>query len=129
MNILLWVLQALLAVHTLTGAVWKLANPSQTVPSLAAIPHGAWLGMSVVEVLCGLCLVLPAWRKVPALLAPVAAACIGAEMLLMSAVHLASGSSAHAELTYWLVVAVLCAFIVYGRLVLRPLRRSEQPLT
>lgn len=51
MNILLWVLQALLALHTFTGAVWKWSNPEQTVPSLKAIPHGIWLAMSVADCL------------------------------------------------------------------------------
>lgn len=52
MNIFLWVLQILLALHTAIGAVWKFSNPAQTVPSLSAIPNGVWLAMSVVELLC-----------------------------------------------------------------------------
>ena len=60
MNILLWVLQILLALHTAIGAVWKFFNSEQTVPSLKAIPHGVWLSLSVIEILCSLALVLPA---------------------------------------------------------------------
>ena len=48
MNILLWVLQILLALHTAMGAVWKFSNSEQTVPSLKAIPHGAWLTLSQI---------------------------------------------------------------------------------
>lgn len=44
MNILLWVLQILLALHTVIGAVWKFSNSEQTVRSLNAIPHGVWAG-------------------------------------------------------------------------------------
>ena len=51
MNILLWVLQILLALHTAIGAVWKFFNSEQTVPSLKAIPHGVWLSLSVIEIL------------------------------------------------------------------------------
>src|SRR5262245_57977839 len=120
MNILLWVLQVLLALHTVMGAVWKFSNSEQTVPSLKAIPHEAWLAMSVFELLCSLCLVLPAVNKPLAILAPVAAACIAAEMLLFCGLHIYSGDANYGHMIYWLVVAAICAFIAYGRFVLKP---------
>jgi hypothetical protein len=119
MNVLLWILQILLALHTATGALWKLSNSAQTVSSLQAIPHGAWLAMSAVEALCSLCLVLPAVSRRLAYLAPAAAACIAAEMLLFTGLHLRSGSAEHGHVAYWLVVAAVCAFIVRGRLARR----------
>jgi hypothetical protein len=82
MNILLWVLQILLALHTTMGAVWKFSNSERTVPSLKAIPHGVWLAMSVFDLLWSVALILPALNKPLAILAPIAAACIAAEMLL-----------------------------------------------
>lgn len=121
MNILLWVLQVLLALHTAVGAVWKFSNSEQTVPSLNAIPHGVWLAMSVIELLCSAGLLLPALSKPAAILAPIAAVCIAAEMLLFCGVHLYSGDANYGPMIYWLVVAGLCAFIAYGRLVLNPL--------
>ncbi|MDQ6438209.1 DoxX family protein [Mesorhizobium sp. LHD-90] len=120
MNVLLWVLQILLALHTVTGAIWKFSNPAQTVPSLSAIPHGAWLAMSVLEVLCALGLVLPLFARSLAGLVPVAAGLIAAEMLLFCGLHIYSGDPNFGPMLYWLVVAALCAFIAYGRLVLRP---------
>jgi hypothetical protein len=121
MNILLWVLQILLAVHTVMGAVWKFYNSEQTVPSLKAIPHGVWLGLSVFELLCSIALILPLFNKSLAILAPIAAVCIGAIMLLYCVLHLYSGEANHGEMIYWLVVAAICAFIAYGRFVLKPL--------
>lgn len=121
MNILLWILQGLLAVHTAVGAVWKFSNPAQTMPSLSAIPNGVWLGMSAVELLCSLGLVLPAFHKPLAFLAPLAAILIAAEMLLFCGLHLASGDRSYGPMVYWLVVAAICVFIAYGRFVLRPL--------
>lgn len=121
MNIFLWVLQVLLALHTAMGAVWKFSNSEQTVPSLQAIPHGAWMALSVVELVCVLGLVLPFFSKRLAILAPLAALCIAAEMLLFSGMHLYSGAANHGEMIYWLVVAAVCAFIAYGRFVLKPL--------
>jgi len=118
MNIALWTLQIMLALHTVAGAVWKFSNSERTVPSLGAIPHGLWLSLSVVELLCSLALVIPLRGKP---LAPVAAATIAAIMLLYCGVHLASGDPQHAQLAYWLVVAAVCGFIAYGRLALKPL--------
>lgn len=121
MNILLWVLQVLLALHTVMGAVWKFSHSAeQTMPTLKAIPHGAWLAMGGFELLCGLALVLPALSKPLGVLAPIAAICIAAEMLLFCALHLSSGDKNYGPMAYWLVVAALCAFIAYGRLVLTP---------
>jgi len=118
MNILLWVLQILLALHTIIGAVWKFSNSEQTVPSLKTIPHGVWLAMSAFELLCSVGLLLPAFNKRLANLAPVAAACIAAEMLLFSGLHIYSGDANYGQIIYWFVVAAICAFIAYGRFVL-----------
>jgi hypothetical protein len=118
MNVLLWVLQILLALHTTSGALWKLSRSAQTVPSLAAIPPAAWHTMSVVELVAAVCLVLPAFsRRLPVLstLAPWAAGYIAAEMLLYSGLDLFSGHSDPSHLIYWLVVATISAFIAYGR--------------
>jgi hypothetical protein len=120
MNIVLWVLQILLALHTAVGAVWKFSNSEQTVPSLKAIPHGVWLAMSVFELLCSLGLILPAFNRSLAILAPIAAACIAAEMLLFCGLHIYSGDGNYSPVIYWLVVAAICAFIAYGRFVLKP---------
>jgi len=120
MNTLLWVLQILLALHTAIGAVWKFSNSEQAVPSLNAIPHGVWLAMSVVELLFSSALILPALHKPLAILAPIAAACIAAEMLLFCAVHVYSDNAAYGSMVYWLVVAAICTFIAYGRFVLKP---------
>lgn len=120
MNILLWVLQVLLALHTVMGAAWKFSNSEQTVPSLSAIPHGVWLSLIVFELLCAVALILPVFYKPLAILVPVAAVCIAAEMLLFTGVHLYSGDANHGQMIYWLVVAGICAFIAYGRFVLKP---------
>lgn len=121
MNILLWALQILLALHTIVGAVWKFSHSAeQTMPSLKAIPNGIWLGMGVFELLIGLCLVLPAFYKPAAILIPVAAVCIVVEMLLFCALHLRSGDANYGPMIYWLVVAVLAASLAFGRFVLKP---------
>lgn len=121
MNIFLWVLQGLLALHTAIGAVWKLSNSEQAVPSLQAIPHSIWLALSALEILCAVGLVIPAINKRLAIWAPIAAACIAAEMLAFSGLHLYSGDTNYQPMIYWLVVAVIAAFIAYCRYAVRPL--------
>ena len=88
------------------------------MPALAAIPHGIWLALSAVEILCAVSLVLPALGRGLTPAAVVAAAVIGAEMLAFTAVAASSDAAKPGEVAYWLVVATLCAFLVYGRLVL-----------
>src|SRR5262245_982964 len=127
MNVLLWVLQILLALHTAIGAVWKFSHSAeQTMPSLKAIPHGVWLAMSVFELLCSLALVLPAFYKPLAILAPIAAGCIAAEMLLFTGLHIYSGDAKYGPMIYWLVVAAICAFIAYNRFELKPLQQVTE---
>jgi len=123
MNILLWVLQILLALHTIMGAVWKFSNSEQTVESLKAIPHGLWLALIVIEFLCSICLILPAFKKSLGNLTPIAAICIAAEMIFFSAMHIYSGIANYNQMIYWLVVAVISAFVAYGRFVLKPIQR------
>ncbi len=116
MNVFLWVLQGLLAFHTLAGALWKFSHsPEQTMPSLAPIPPAAWLVMSIVEILCALALVLPAVQKRLAGMIPIAALVIAAEMLLYSGLHLSSGHRDIGPVVYWLVVAAFCGFVAVAR--------------
>lgn len=117
MNIFVWVLQVLLALHTLVGAVWKFKNSvAETMPTLKAIPQGVWLTLSGLEILCALALVLPALHKPLGFLAPIAALAIAAEMLLFTCFHFASGSREFGPVIYWLVVAAIGGFIAYVRL-------------
>ena len=116
MNTVLWGLQILLAVHTAVGALWKFSNSEQAMPSLSAIPHSAWLALSVIELLCSVALIVPSFSKRFAILAPIAAIFIAAEMLLCCALHISSGDRSYGPLIYWLVVAAVCAFIAFARL-------------
>ena len=121
MNTFLWILQVLLAIHTAMGGLWKFSNPVQTmVPSLAALPAGAWLTLGVVELVLAGALVIPVFNKAWSALVPVAALVILAEMLLFCALHLASGAKFDGQVIYWLVVAAVCGFIAWGRLSARP---------
>ncbi len=116
MNILFWILQVLLALHTAMGAVWKFSNPEQAVGSLSAIPHWFWIGISIVELAASLALVLVAFVRSFGRYVSWAATFIAAEMLLWIIVSLiSSGTAAMSQIVYWFVVAVISGFLAYGR--------------
>ena len=121
MNITLWILQGLLAAHTLMGAVWKFTNGTEAVPTLSALPNVVWRGLGIVDILLAIGLVLPGLMPTLAVLAPVAALGVVAEMVLFSVVHLNAQGGERGQLVYWLVVAALCTFVAFGRLSLAPL--------
>lgn len=120
MNVFLWVLQILLALHTAIGAVWKFSNSEQSIPSLNRLPHGVWLALSGVELLCSLGLVLAYFAPL-GILAPIAAVVIAAEMLLFCGLHFYSRAKGYGQVIYWLGVAVIAGFIAYARFLLYPL--------
>ncbi len=122
MNILFWILQIILALHTIAGAIWKFSNSAQTVPSLQSIPHGVWMAMSVIELLCGIGLILPAINKRLGATAVASAAFVAAEMLLLCIVSAFSGNMNAGHIIYWLVVAAFSLFVVYGRSSLKPFK-------
>ena len=117
MNILLWTLQILLALHTAMGAVWKFSNSDKVVPSLRGIPRGSWLVISGIELVLSVGLICTALPGL-AVVAPIAAACVAFEMLCFIGIHLYKGfGRVRGPMLYWLGVAVVAGFIVYGRLV------------
>ena len=121
MNAFLWIIQILVALHTIMGAIWKFSNSEQTVNSLSAIPHGVWLLLIGVEILCSLSLILPVLNKRFGKMVPLAALCIVGEMLFFCIMNLMSPEKNFSEITYWLIVAALCAFLAYGRMKLKPI--------
>lgn len=122
MNIALWVLQVIMALHTAIGAVWKFSHSAeQTMPSLKAIPSSVWLSMSVLELICSFCLIVPAFYKPLAFLIPLACLYLVLEMILFSGLHVFSGAGGFGPIVYWLIVALISAFIAYGRFLPSPL--------
>lgn len=120
MNIILWIFQVLLALHTAIGAGWKLFNSEQAVPSLSVIPNAAWMALIPLELLCAAGLVAPAFAPSLAWLVPVAAIGIAVEMLVFSGLHLRAGTGENGPMYYWLAVAAVCAVIAIGRLFVAP---------
>jgi hypothetical protein len=71
----------------------------------------------VLEILCAMALISPALSSSFNKLAPIAAMAIAGEMLVFCALHIVSGNLSNiGPMAYWLIVAILCSIIAYGRM-------------
>ena len=122
MNLLLWVFQGVLALLYLAGGAYKTFMFDELAGQLVVLPRGGWAALGVLEMVGGVLLIVPAaanWRPV---LTPLAAAVLTLETLVLAGLY----ASYSLELTVtnplvWSVVmALLVAFVAYGRYALRP---------
>lgn len=121
MNILLWVLQVVLAFLCVSGGafqIFKIEDLKKGVAAMRALPRGLWAFLGAFGCVGGLCLLLPALGIVPGL-AAFAAAALAAHSLFISALYVRHGD--RAPLPYSVTMAVLAAFIALGRFALSPL--------
>lgn len=115
MRIILLIIQALLAVHTLIGAIWKFSNSAaQTMPTLATIPNNLWLVMSIMEILAAIILMVSIFYKPLLKYVSLSALFIILEMLIFSGIHLYSEINDFGPMIYWLVTAVISGFVLMG---------------
>jgi hypothetical protein len=127
MNAVLWILQVLVALYTLAGVAWRASHydaMAQQVPSLGSLPFGAWMALGTVEALCALTLLLAGLllKRWPGL-TPIAAGLLTLELLLVTAVHarhFGFALQATNPALWTLGLALLAAFIAYGRTSLAP---------
>jgi uncharacterized membrane protein YphA (DoxX/SURF4 family) len=122
MNILLWILQVLVALMYGASGVMKVfmfEKVSADVPSFGALPRGAWTALGILELGCAVALIVPAaldWRPQ---LTVIAAIVLAIESLVFIGVHVK-----YHEVTPIImsgVLGVVMVFIAYGRMVLRPI--------
>lgn len=117
MNVALWIAQSLLALLLVAGGGYKLFQPAQLATQFAAVPHGAWRALGVVEIIGGVLLVLPlALRWMPQL-TQLAAIVLLVEALGLSVLYARHSTALTAEnpLVFSIGMAVLLAFVAYGR--------------
>lgn len=123
MNILLWVVQAVLGLLCLAGGAYKVFSSAELANQMTALPPNGWRALGVLEVAGALLLIVPgALRWMPAL-TPLAAAVLTLETLALAALYARHSLALGAEnpLVWAVVMGLLAAFVAYGRLVLRPL--------
>jgi DoxX-like family len=115
MNILLWVLQILLAVWNMIGGVYVAMNYDKIANAwaLSAFPKPAWMAFGVLQALFALGLVLPGAVRVLPKLPPIAAACLTVQTLWGIALYVQYAG--FPGILWALVPGLLAAFVAYGR--------------
>jgi uncharacterized membrane protein YphA (DoxX/SURF4 family) len=126
MNVLLWIIQVLLALLFLFAGGTKLVLPLETLAEmsrqsgLTPLPGLFVRCLGVVEVLGALGLTLPGLLRIRPGLTPLAA--VGLVIIMVGATVLTMASGAVAPALFPLVVGLLAAFVAYGRWRLAPHR-------
>lgn len=119
MNIVLWIIQGLLAALFLWAGGIKLVLPLDQLAGPIPLPGLLLRFIGVCEVLGALGLILPGLLRIRTGLTPLAAAGLAIIMIGATAITAAGGAVAMAILP--LVVGILVTFVAYGRWKLRPL--------
>ena len=124
MNIVLWIIQALLALLFLFAGGTKLVLPIDVLtamgsPNQVHLPGLLIRFIGVCEVLGGLGLIFPGLLRIKTGLTPLAAA--GLVIIMIGAVVLTAIGDGIAPAMFPLVVGLLLAFVAYGRWRLAPL--------
>ena len=123
MNVLLWVLQLALALLSFGGGAYKLFmfDELAKMPAMGALPRGGWGALGVLEMLGGVLLVVPTATNWMPALTPLAAAVLTLETLALAGVyaHYSLELTAKNPLVWAVVMALLVAFVAYGRSALR----------
>jgi uncharacterized membrane protein YphA (DoxX/SURF4 family) len=124
MNILLWIIQILLALTFLFSGGMKLVLPAEVLNSMGSpnqvlLPPLFLKFIGVCEVLGGLGLILPGVFRRQQYLTPLAAA--GLTIIMIGAVVITIIGDGLVVAITPLITGLLCAFVAYGRWNLRPL--------
>ena len=125
MNIVLWIIQILLALLFLFAGVTKLVLPIEVLtamgsPNQVHLPGLFIRFIGVVETLGALGLILPGVFRRQQYLTPLAAA--GLVVIMIGAVIVTAIGDGVVAAIGPFVFGLLCAFVAYGRWKLRPLR-------
>jgi putative oxidoreductase len=124
MNILLWVLQVLLAIAFLAHGWLFLSPPAEFVEQMnASLPRWFQLFLGMAEVLAGVGLTLPGLTRIRTNLVIYAAVGIMIVMVSATVFHLARGEVSSAAIT--VVLFGIAAFVAYARHRIVPIAGRE----
>jgi hypothetical protein len=120
LNVVLWVLQVLLALLFLWAGGMKLVLPLEKLAGPVALPGLFLRFIGVVEVLGGLGLILPGLLRIRPVLTAWAAA--GLVILMIGAVGITLTGGLNVMVLIPAVTGLLAAFVAYGRWRPAPIR-------
>lgn len=122
MNVFLWVIQLALALLYFAGGAYKVFSFDELATQFSALPRGGWRVVGAFEMLGAVLLVVPAATKWVPALTPLAATVLALETLALSGLYARYSLELTAAnpLVWSVVMAVLVAFVAYGRYALRP---------
>ncbi len=124
MNILLWVLQVLLALAFFAHGWMFLFPPASVVDQMnASLPRWFQLFIGVAEVLAAVGLTLPGITRIPPWLVPSAAAGIMIVMVCATPFHLMRGEVSSAVTTF--VLLAVATFVAYMRWRVAPITSAR----
>jgi hypothetical protein len=123
MNVLLWIIQILLAALFLFAGVLKLVLPLDKLTGPVAVPGLFLRFIGLCETLGGLGLILPGLLRIRTGLTPLAAAGLVIIMVGATVLNLRTGDLVTTTLT--IVVGLLAALVAYARWKVVPLRGSS----
>jgi uncharacterized membrane protein YphA (DoxX/SURF4 family) len=118
MNVVLWVLQSLLALAYLGAGTTKLSQPQERLKArMAWVTHTTSTNVKLIgaaETLGAIGLILPAATKIAPVLTPIAAAALAAIMIGAVVVHVRLGDKI-SLMSAPLVLLVLDVIVAWGR--------------
>ena len=123
MNILLWIIQAVLALLCLSGGAYKAFKFDELANQMRALSRGGWRALGVLEMLGAVLLIVPAAMQWMPVLTPLAAAALALETLALAGLYARYSLKLTAANPFvWAaVMGLLVAFVAYGRYALLPL--------
>jgi uncharacterized membrane protein YphA (DoxX/SURF4 family) len=113
LNVLLWILQVLLALLFMFAGVMKFVMPVEEMTKQIALPGWFLHFIGAAEILGGIGLVLPWILRIRTGLTPLAAAGLVVIMIGATAVNLKIGQSGGVLMT--VVIGLLLVFVAYNR--------------
>ena len=125
MNVLLWVLQVLLAVVFIAHGLLLLMPPPEIAAQMVmSLPRAFWVFLGVAEIAAAIGLTLPGLTRVMPWLVSWAAAGIMIVMISATGYHIVRGEISSAAVTF--VLLLMATFVAYMRLRVMPIaaRRS-----
>jgi hypothetical protein len=122
MNILMWVLQAALALLYLSGGAYKTFKFEELANQMQVLSHGGWRALGVLEMLGAVLLIVPVATDWMPVLTPIAAAVLALETLALAGLYARYSLKLAASnpMVWAAVMGVLAAFVAFGRFALAP---------